>query len=607
MGHRRDPEGARREGPRAARPRLVPHPRQLTWLDTPGAGAAAPVVERADPTLPAQGYELIVERGSVGLAFADPAGRRYGLQTLEQLREGAQSLPAVRIRDWPDFPVRGYMLDVSRDRVPTRETLERLVGLLSLLRINHLELYTEHTFAYRDHETVWRDASPITPEDVHALDALCAAHGIELVPNQNTFGHMGRWLRHPAYAHLAEAPEGTTTKLGIHLSPGVLAPTEQSARFALSLCRELLSHFRARKIHIGCDETFELGKGQSHERVERLGRERVYLEHLLRLIQPLRAEGVEVAFWGDILRDHPELAGELPREGVTALAWHYEAPSDGSQLPDGLLTLLAEFGITRESLLGFESHVRGFARAGVPFWVCPGTSSWNSLIGRLDNARANLEDAARVGRAWGAGGFLITDWGDNGHMQPPVVSWPALAHGAGVAWCEETNRNLDVAALLDAQVFQDSAGVLGALLDRIGRLHAGTGKTGMNGSPLFTALLVRGGLLGSLGEASAEGTARTLEALEVALRDLDRARPACPDASAVVEELRAALRLARHGAWRLARAAGLPAPADAVLRRDLEQAIALQRDAWLARSRPGGLADSLARLEQTLASYDAGG
>jgi hypothetical protein len=71
----------------------------------------------------------------------------------------------------------------------------------------------------------------------------------------------------------------------------------------------------------------------------------------------------------------------------------------------------------------------------------------------------------------------------------------------------------------------------------------------------------------------------------------------------VVRELAQAARLARHGAYRIARAAGMPCPGDAELRRDLAGAIAEQRACWLLRARPGGLADSLARLEATLASY----
>ena len=50
-------------------------------------------------------------------------------------------------------------------------------------------------------------------------------------------------------------------------------------------------------------------------------------------MQPLHADGCEVLFWGDIVRAHPELVPELPRDGLVALAWHYEAPLDPASLP----------------------------------------------------------------------------------------------------------------------------------------------------------------------------------------------------------------------------------------------------------------------------------
>ena len=104
----------------------------------------------------------------------------------------------------------GYMLDVSRYRVPTMETVKRQVDILAELGYNHFQLYTEHTFAYPGHEDVWREASPFTPAEIRELDAYCAERGIELVPNQNSFGHLEHWLSHPAYNHLAEAPQGGT-------------------------------------------------------------------------------------------------------------------------------------------------------------------------------------------------------------------------------------------------------------------------------------------------------------------------------------------------------------------------------------------------------------
>ena len=587
----------------ASRLLLLPQPRHLETRT--GTGAVRDTVPdvRPDAHLGGEAFTLEIGAGAVRIRHADANGLRYARETLRQIRQqSGATLPALRIDDAPDFPVRGYMLDISRDRVPTRETLARLVERMARLRLNHLELYTEHTFAYRGHETVWRAASPLDADDVRWLDALCQAHGIELAANQNAFGHMGRWLQHDAYRARAEAPDGFRTKLGLSLPPGVLAPNDDNAAFALSLCRELLACHQSRRIHIGCDETFELGKGASRAEVERRGRGRVYVDHLLRLLRPLLADGCEVLFWGDILRHHPELVPELPKEGAIACAWHYEAPQSSLPIPDELLALLAEFGVDRAGLAGFAAHVDAFARSGLPFWVCPGTSSWNSLLGRLPNARGNLLDAAETGLARGASGYLITDWGDTGHMQPPSVSLAPLAYGAAVSWGLAANRDLALAEALDAFVFQDAAGVLGASVETLGGLYAGTGKLGLNGSPLFTEL-VPGGLLSSLGTADPAGTRRVIETLDAASAELSRARSDAPDGALIVRELQQAARLARHGALRIARGAGLPCPSDAELRRDLADAIAEQRACWLLRSRPGGLADSVARLEATLAGY----
>src|SRR5690606_20575826 len=101
---------------------------------------------------------------------------------------------------------------------------------------NHLELYVEHTFAYADHEVVWRDASPLTADDLRWLDGRCADAGIELVANQNTFGHMERWLRHDRYRSRAECPDGATNPFsGRPMAPATLAPTPDNAEFALAL------------------------------------------------------------------------------------------------------------------------------------------------------------------------------------------------------------------------------------------------------------------------------------------------------------------------------------------------------------------------------------
>ncbi len=115
--------------------------------------------------LPAEGYEIDIRDAGIEVRAADTAGAFYAEQTLRQLaRLHDGRLPVGHIRDWPDLAHRGVMLDVSRDKVPTMTTLLALVDRLAEWKVNHLELYAEHTFAYRGHEVVWQAASPFTAD-----------------------------------------------------------------------------------------------------------------------------------------------------------------------------------------------------------------------------------------------------------------------------------------------------------------------------------------------------------------------------------------------------------------------------------------------------------
>jgi hexosaminidase len=251
---------------------------------------------------------------------------------------------------------------------------------------------------------------------------------------------------------------------------------------------------------------------------------------------------------------------------------------------------------------GFAELAPRIAGTGFPFWVAPGTSSWNSLVGRVDNAVGNLLDAATSGLDCGAGGFLITDWGDGGHLQPPSVSFGPLLFGGAVSWALDANRDLDVAEVVDEHAFGDGAGVLGGALDRLGRLWGETGQAAANGSPLDAAL-APGGTGFITGHADAARVATVVEAIDGAIEAIGGAAPSCDDGEVVRRELVVAARLARHGAWRLARKAGGSAPDDPALAADLRTTMEAFGETWLERSRVGGLDESLGRLDRTLRRY----
>ncbi len=537
-----------------------------------------------------QGYELAIDAAGVHIVASQPAGVFYGVQTLRQiLMQAGAALPGLRITDWPDFPNRGVLLDISRDRVPTMATLYDLIDLLASLKINQFQLYTEHTFAYRRHPLVWAQASPMTGEEILALDAYCRERFIELVPNQNTFGHMTRWLIHEPYAHLAEAPDGWTAPWGQRYhEPFTLIPNDESLALVRELLDELLPHFSSRQVNVNADETFDLGQGKSKALVEARGEGRVYLDFLLKIYREVKARERTMQFWGDIIVQHPDLVPQLPRDAI-ALEWGYEANH------------------------AFDAHGALFARSGIPFYVCPGTSSWRTLAGRTDNALGNLRNAAANGLKHGAIGYLNTDWGDEGHMQPLTVSYLGFLAGAAESWNHKAAEELDIPAALDAFIFRDEAGVMGRLAYDLGNAYQLLDPNSFNSSLFFNVLITPVEELARTGVGPGQGFSREqcndiLTAIGEIVEPLAQARMLRPDAELIQREFHWVAGMLWHACRRIAWANSIRAgEEDAALREtlgeEMDGLIRAYRELWLARSRPGGLQDSVARLERLQEEY----
>ena len=157
--------------------------------------------------LPSQGYILIINSQTIGVEYSTLQGLWYAVVSLKVLNQNYHGLiPCVSIEDFPDLETRGLMVDISRDKVPTRETLLQISQLLSDLKFNHLELYIEGlSFAYPSFSELWEGKeTPVTGEDIRALDSFCRSHFIDLVPNQNMLGHMMQWLDADRFRDLAE-------------------------------------------------------------------------------------------------------------------------------------------------------------------------------------------------------------------------------------------------------------------------------------------------------------------------------------------------------------------------------------------------------------------
>ena len=562
-----------------------------------------------------ESYRLRIDRGGIAMEAATPTGLFRAAATLRQWlashgRQSARGLEvaAVEIEDRPDFPIRGAMLDVTRNRVPTMAYLERLIDRLAEWKVNHLQLYVEHTYAYEDHEDVWRHASPFTAAEIRSLDAYCRERFIELAPNQNSFGHFHRWLVHDRYRPLAEVPEGFSHPFSVDPEPFSLCATDPRVLELLGgLYDELLPQFVSRRFNVGLDETFDLGRGRSAEACRERGKAAVYLNFLRQIHGLVTERGRQMLFWGDIILRYPELVGQIPDDAV-ALCWGYEANHP------------------------YADQCARLAASGREFWVCPGTSSWHSFGGRLQNAVSNLAAAATAGFDAGARGLLVTDWGDHGHLQPPAIAELPLSIGAGFAWsveaareecgraaaalgtrasrphpnadgAEQTERWLEHAVLF----VYDGDDTLARTVVELGAIDLDCGGPVMNGTTLFYLLRF----------IDDDLTHRRFKRLSIAklqraytrLAEIRDPLAGAHDYTGLEWTCRimtwcCRLGIERLGAGRGRRIDGLASNVRSALGTEMRQIADDLPDIWLATSREGGLQESRALLLRAAARFE---
>lgn len=556
----------------ALEPLLVPAPRRLEL--TGGLGAPQPWTESIEPGLPPEAYRLRVGEHGSELIASGRSGLLRGRATLIQLeRQYGARCPQLAIEDGPATPHRGVMLDVSRDRVPTLEFLRHFADRCGSLKANHLELYTEHTFAYEGHEVVWGDASPITPEDVQSLDQFCSERELTLGANQNTLGHFERWLGHPEYAELAET-QGTFEFDGIQLpGPFSLCPDDpRSLALVKDLLDQLLPNFTSGRLNLGGDEALDIGQGRSAERVAREGRFEVFRDHLEAVAEHARGQGFRPAFWADLALLHPERLDELPVD-LLPLVWGYEADSP------------------------LRSQCEALAATGRVPWVCPGTSAWRSFTGRTAERRANLDRALEAVSVGAARGLMITEWGDLGHRQVDAIGALAQAEALARAWNPAAEVDPRAVSL---HVFEDRSLGVADWLARLGdvdrdlradsraRAAESEGRRGLaNATALFEELHPSGFDFPLHPDEAA--WARVNERLD----DLAAERPRELELR-LEAELLLALDQARFAAalarWRRA---GCDERHGRHLGRCRERLLEDQRESWTRVSRPGGLERAL--------------
>jgi len=369
------------------------------------AAAAKTLLARAhlafDPAMQSEGYIIVLDAHDADIVGASSSGVFYGVQTFKQLLPLAgepHALPTGTIRDWPAMRYRGIDDDLSRGPFPTLEFQKHQIRVFASFKANIYSPYFEHTLLYPDHPLPAPPGSALTPAEAKELVAYARQYHVTIVPEQEAFGHLHHVLKYDLYQDAAETPHGHV------LAPGQASTLPLIKDWFTQIAQEFPSPF----IHIGADETWDLGRGRTQQRVQEQGYGPVYMDFLKQIHDELAPLNRRLLFWGDIGDENPDSVSALPKDMI-AVPWGYDAHEN------------------------FDKMIEPFSKAGIETWVAPGDSNWNEVYPAAKNAFWNIQGFIREGQKLGSTGALTTVWNDDGEGLFNL-DWYSVLFGAVAAW-----------------------------------------------------------------------------------------------------------------------------------------------------------------------------
>lgn len=390
------------------------------------------------------GYRIVSKKSRLTVFYSSDESAFNALVTLWQISRQADRPGVFEILDRADIENRGFMLDISRGKVPTVQTVCKLADLLARFKYNQLQLYIEgFSFEYPSFSQYSGKDSSLSSDEIREISRYCKERFIELVPNQNSLGHMMPWLAEEEFSNLAECESGFSYA-GYTLPATTLdACNRKSSELVEKMADDLFSCCDSDKIHMGLDESFELCRGKNKNKDSGA----VFADYVRRLNQFCRRRGKRMMMWADGLHRFHCFDKGLPGD-IIYLEWGYEKE------------------------YSFDAMCRKLRDSNLDFYVCPGTSSWLSFTGLTDNMMKNIENAVGCALEYGALGVLLTDWGDCNHMQPLPVSYAAIIYCGALVWNGKAGLSEEALAdALNTVVFEDKNGIMGRFVLEAGRYY----------------------------------------------------------------------------------------------------------------------------------------
>ena len=289
-----------------------------------------------------------------------------------------------------EFPVRGFHLDL-RIQVMKMPAVKKLVTKLKEAGMNTLIMEYEATYPFETHPLI-ANRYAYTKEEIKDLVSFCGQQGVDVIPLQQSFGHVEYVLRNSRYASQREDNKDFAQ----------VCPSKEAENIALftDLFTEMAATHPSKYIHIGADETRLLGHcAVCKARVEKEGVSKLYGEHIKLMCDIVIKLGKIPLMWADIALKYPDALQYLPKQ-VVFVDWNYGWKLD-------------RFG-DHEKLMksGFEIWGAASLRSSPDNY---NLTTWQKHF-------ENIRDFLPAARKLGYKGMIMTSWSTSGIYSPVFES-----------------------------------------------------------------------------------------------------------------------------------------------------------------------------------------
>ncbi len=379
----------------------------------PGLNEVAPLlkIEESVRGIPVEfawgeGITVSLEQGKGKIV----CGRKHlFFRALSLFVQHAKKESSFSVHEDTPFTMVGVMIDASRNAVWTVKTIRHYLRILALMGYNFAMMYTEDTYTVPEKPYFGYLRGRYTYDELKACDDYADMLGIEMTPCIQVYGHL------EVYFQWNEANPIKDT------SSVLLAGEEKTYAFIEQCLRAASAPFRSKRIHIGMDETMDMGTGAYMRKNGFVNRFDIFTGHLNRVMEITRQMGLQPMIWSDMFfrlgnayddyyaKDSviPAHVKEAIPTDVDLVFWHYGTRP----------------GCDNYMLNMHKELNRHIIYAG-------GISCWFGHFPEIRFSILSTEAGIKACREHKVYEFMTTLWGNSGAEMDPYSSLLAMQHTA---------------------------------------------------------------------------------------------------------------------------------------------------------------------------------